>query len=51
MQDSVQDEADEVAEVLGVEGGAGSSAHVVTDGQRDLPHLRVAVVTVGKHNH
>lgn len=48
VQDSIQDEADEVAEILGVEGAAWCSAHVVADGQWDLPHLRVAVVTVDK---
>lgn len=46
MEDSVQDEADEVAEVLRVEGGAVCSAHQVANSQRNVPGLRHAVVAV-----
>lgn len=45
MQRPVQDEADEVAEVLGVERAARRPAHVVADGHRDLLHFTAAPVT------
>lgn len=48
MKDSIQDEADEVAEVLGVESAAWCPAHVVANSQRNLSDLRVAVVAANK---
>ena len=42
---SVQDEADDVAEVLRVQRATWGAPHVATDGHGDLPHFWVAVVT------
>ena len=48
MHGSVQDEADDVAEVLRVQRATWGAPHVATDGHGDLPHLWVAVVTTCK---
>lgn len=48
MKDSIQDEADEVTEVLGVESAARCPAHVVANSQRNFSDLRVAVVAANK---
>ena len=45
MHGSVQDEADDVAEVLRVQRATWGAPHVATDGHGDLPHFWVAVVT------
>lgn len=45
---SIEDEADEVGEVLRVEGVARRLAHVPSDGERNLMNLRGAAVTAGK---
>lgn len=51
MDCSIQDEADEVGEVLRVEGVARRFAHVPSDGERNLVNLRGAAVTAGKRRH
>lgn len=48
MQHPIENEADEVAEVLGVKRAARRPAHVVADGQWYFLHFRVASITVKK---